>query len=62
MYTGQKCSNHLVDFYDLPGSRPDSMIFQAWKLSIFNSMYFPGSVHILSKGGQHNLVHIFTKY
>jgi len=25
MYTGQKCSNHLVDF---PGIRPDSMTFQ----------------------------------
>jgi len=40
MYTGQKCSNHLVYFHNFPGSRPNFMTFQAWKILILNSMTF----------------------
>jgi len=50
MYTGQKCGNNLVYFawlFMFPGSTPNCMTFQAWKIWILNSMMFrdfPGSV------------------
>ena len=46
MYTGQKCSNHLVYFHDFPGPRPHSMTPGLENLN-FKFCDLPGSVCIL---------------